>query len=411
MKNKKVAFVNSKGVKLSGRLDLPGNQIPKTYAIFAHCFTCNKNLNAVRNISKALTTRGFGVFRFDFTGLGQSEGEFSNTNFSSNIEDLEDVAKYMVREFGTPELMIGHSLGGAAAIFASKRIPSIRSTATIGAPSSPQHVQHLFKNSIEEIQENGVAIVDIGGREFPISSQFIKDISEKNMNEEVKSLRKPLLIMHSPQDRVVEVKNAAEIYSAAMHPKSFISLDGADHLLSRKEDSSYVGGVIAEWASRYIKLDEKETLQTSGQVTVRIGSDGFTTDILAAGHTLIADEPESVGGDDFGPSPYDLLLSSLGACTAMTLRMYADRKKWNLEEVIIHLKHGKTYNTDCKNCDEKEAKVDLIEKSIELVGDLDDSQKNRLMEIADKCPVHKSLNNTVIIQSTLKDEVTNANKN
>lgn len=411
MKNKKVEFVNSKGIKLSGKLELPVNQLPKSYAIFAHCFTCNKNLNAVKNISRALTSHGFGVLRFDFTGLGESEGDFSATDFSSNIEDLEDVAEYMIKEFGAPELLIGHSLGGAAVIFASAKIPSIKSVATVGAPSSPQHVQHLFKSNIEEIKENGVAIVEIGGRSFPISAQFIEDISGKNMNKVLYSLNKPLLIMHSPQDKVVEIKNAAEIYSAAKHPKSFISLDGADHLLSKKEDSVYVGSVIAQWASRYIKLNEEETIKTSEQVVVKIGNKGLTTDILAAGHPITADEPESAGGDNFGPSPYDLLLASLGACTAMTLRLYADRKKWNLDEVIIHLSHGKTYTADCKNCDEKGAKLDHIEKSISLIGNLDDSQKQRLLEIADKCPVHKSLSNTIIIKSELKKEVTRAHKN
>jgi uncharacterized OsmC-like protein/alpha/beta superfamily hydrolase len=411
MKNKKVEFVNSKGIKLSGKLELPVNQLPKSYAIFAHCFTCNKNLNAVKNISRALTSQGFGVLRFDFTGLGESEGDFSATDFSSNIEDLEDVAEYMIKEFGAPELLIGHSLGGAAVIFASAKIPSIKSVATVGAPSSPQHVQHLFKSNIEEIKENGVAIVEIGGRSFPISAQFIEDISGKNMNKVLYSLNKPLLIMHSPQDKVVEIKNAAEIYSAAKHPKSFISLDGADHLLSKKEDSVYAGSVIAQWASRYIKLNEEETIKTSEQVVVKIGNKGLTTDILAAGHPITADEPESAGGDNFGPSPYDLLLASLGACTAMTLRLYADRKKWNLDEVIIHLSHGKTYTADCKNCDEKGAKLDHIEKSISLIGNLDDSQKQRLLEIADKCPVHKSLSNTIIIKSELKKEVTRAHKN
>ncbi|MFT5337262.1 MAG: putative OsmC-like protein/alpha/beta superfamily hydrolase [Luteibaculaceae bacterium] len=411
MKNKKVEFVNSKGIKLSGKLELPVNQLPKSYAIFAHCFTCNKNLNAVKNISRALTSHGFGVLRFDFTGLGESEGDFSATDFSSNIEDLEDVAEYMIKEFGAPELLIGHSLGGAAVIFASAKIPSIKSVATVGAPSSPQHVQHLFKSNIEEIKENGVAIVEIGGRSFPISAQFIEDISGKNMNKVLYSLNKPLLIMHSPQDKVVEIKNAAEIYSAAKHPKSFISLDGADHLLSKKEDSVYAGSVIAQWASRYIKLNEEETIKTSEQVVVKIGNKGLTTDILAAGHPITADEPESAGGDNFGPSPYDLLLASLGACTAMTLRLYADRKKWNLDEVIIHLSHGKTYTADCKNCDEKGAKLDHIEKSISLIGNLDDSQKQRLLEIADKCPVHKSLSNTIIIKSELKKEVTRAHKN
>lgn len=404
MKDKTIEFVNSKGIKLSGKLELPADRSPKSYAIFAHCFTCSKNLNAVKHISRALTTNGFGVLRFDFTGLGQSGGDFASTNFTTNIEDLEDVANYMSKELGAPELLVGHSLGGAAVIFASARIQSIKSVATIGAPSSPQHVQHLFKTKIEEIKTNGISLVDIGGRSFHISAQFIEDISSSNMTKVLKSMEKPLLIMHSPQDKVVGIKNATEIYSFANHPKSFISLYGADHLLSKKEDSIYAGKVVAEWASRYINLNKEKTLKTTDQVVVKIGSKGLTTDILAGEHNLTADEPENVGGDNFGPSPYDLLLSSLGACTAMTLRLYANQKKWNLEEVIIHLSHGKTYIKDCQNSDEKSAKVDRIEKRIVLIGNLDHSQKQRLLEIANKCPVHKSLNNEIIIDSQLQNE-------
>ena len=245
MKNKRIEFTNSRGIVLSGRIEFPANQHPKSYALFSHCFTCNKNLTAVKNIARTLTQHGFGVLRFDFTGLGQSGGEFSNTDFSSNVKDLEDVASYMEKEFEAPELLIGHSLGGAAAIFASKKIPSIKATVTIGAPSSPQHVQHLFKSSVAEIKEKGIATVEIGGRSFPISKQFVDDLSNKNLPEVAKSLRKPILIMHSPQDTVVEIKNAAEIYAAAKHPKSFISLEGADHLLTQKEDSIYAANVIA----------------------------------------------------------------------------------------------------------------------------------------------------------------------
>ncbi|MFI8606569.1 alpha/beta fold hydrolase [Cellulophaga baltica] len=401
MKNKTISFKNSKGVMLSGKLELPANQHPIAYALFAHCFTCNKNLTPVRNISRALTLQGFGVIRFDFTGLGQSEGDFSDTNFSSNIQDLEDVANYMALELEAPKLIIGHSLGGAAAIYAARKISSVDAVATIGAPSSPQHVQHLFKNGLEAIEANGKAMVNIGGRPFAIAKQFIEDLSSKNMSAIVKSLRKPLLILHSPQDTTVGIKNAAEIYAEAMHPKSFVSLDGADHLLSDKEDSAYVGNLIAQWASRYIKKEDKKKLTTSKQVVVQIGNESLTTSILAAGHPLIADEPESVGGNNFGPAPYDLLLSSLGACTAMTLQLYANLKKWDLKEVIVHLTHGKDYRKDCMECDEKKSKIDHITKNIELIGDLDEAQKKRLLEIADKCPVHKTLHQSVVVTSNL----------
>ncbi|MDO6738848.1 bifunctional alpha/beta hydrolase/OsmC family protein [Wenyingzhuangia sp. 2_MG-2023] len=401
MKTKNISFKNSKGILLSAKLELPADQHPDAYAIFAHCFTCNKNLTAVRNISKALTQNGFGVLLFDFTGLGQSEGDFSETNFTSNIQDLEDVSEYMTQELQAPKLIVGHSLGGAAAIFAGKNISSIQAIATIGAPSSPQHIQHLFKNDIEKIEANGKAIVTIGGRSFPISKQLIDDISKTNMHEVVKTLRKPLLLLHSPQDTVVGIHNASEIYAQAMHPKSFVSLDGADHLLSNKEDSLYAGQIIAHWGSRYIDKSTEKKLKTSEQVVARIGNNGFTTDIIAAGHSLTADEPENVGGNNFGPSPYNLLLSSLGACTAMTLRMYADRKQWDLEEVIVHLSHNKDYAQDCKECDQPKSKIDLIEKRIELIGNLDETQKKRLLEIADKCPVHKTLHQPVSVTTTL----------
>ena len=398
MATKRLAFENSKGVELSGRLELPINQNPRAYAIFAHCFTCNKNLTAVKNISRALTSHGFGVLRFDFTGLGQSGGDFAETSFSSNVQDLIDVSHYLEKEYEAPKLIIGHSLGGAAAIFASKKIRSILATATIGAPSSPVHVAHLFESSLEQIKNEGHALVNIGGRSFPITNEFLKDISEKNMKEVVGDLRKPLLILHSPQDRIVGINNAAEIYAAAKHPKSFISLDGADHLLSSAEDSKYTGNVIAEWASRYIKFEKDRSLETSKQVVTRIGKEKYTTDILASNHTLVADEPLSVGGKNFGPSPYDLLLSSLGACTAMTLRMYADRKKWALEEVVVHLNHRKE---SIENDEHKKMIVDYFDKEIEIIGNLDDAQRNRLMEIADRCPVHRTLHNKVIIESKM----------
>ncbi len=401
MKNQKIAFTNSKGITLSAKLELPTHQHPKAYAIFAHCFTCNKNLTAVRNIARALNKHGFGVMRFDFTGLGESEGNFSNTNFSSNIKDIEDVARFMEKELEAPTLLIGHSLGGAAAIFSSKSIASIQAVVTIGAPSAPQHVQHLFQNSLETIKQEGSAQVNIGGRSFPISQQFIEDISAKNMTEILSTLKKPLLIMHSPQDSIVEIKNAAEIYAAAKHPKSFISLDGADHLLSNKKDSVYAGNVIAEWASRYINPAEKEALHTNEQVVVSIGEDAYTTDILAAGHLLVADEPEALGGNNFGPAPYDYLLTSLGACTAITLRMYAERKKWNLEKAIVHLTHRKDYANNLNPNEKSTIKLDHITRKIELYGALDEAQKKRLLQIADKCPVHQLLHKPVQVETIL----------
>lgn len=397
----KIEFQNEDAYQLSARLDLPIDQKPHAYAIFAHCFTCNKNLNAVRNISRALTQHGFAVLRFDFSGLGESEGEFADTNFSSNVQDLIAAADYLERTYEAPKLVVGHSLGGAAAIFAANALKSVEAVATIGAPASPEHVQHLFQHSLEEIENNKVAEVNIGGRLFKIKKQFVDDLNSKNMSHVLKNLRKPILIQHSPQDTTVGIANAAEIYGAAMHPKSFVSLDGADHLLSEKADSIYSGNLIASWAARYIKPNDKVVLKKAKQVTVRIGDEGFTSDIIAGKHYLRADEPVSVGGNDYGPNPYELLLSSLGACTVMTLKMYAARKKWPLEEAVVHLSHGKTYVDDCKSCEEGGTKIDVIEKSIELKGDLDEKQRKRLLQIADKCPVHKTLHSEVSIKTVL----------
>jgi putative redox protein len=391
----KVTFKNRNNQQLSAKLEYPDNQPVHNYAIFAHCFTCNKNLLAIRNIARALNKEGIAVLRFDFTGLGESEGDFVDTNFSSNINDLIDAAKFVEDNYKAPSIIIGHSLGGAAAIFAAKQIESVKAVATIGAPSSPAHVQHLFGSDLSEIEKDGVAKVSIGGREFKLAKQFIDDIESKSMESCIKSLRKPILVIHSPQDTVVGIQNAKEIYHSAFHPKSFISIDGADHMLSNKKDSNYVGEVIAGWASRYIDVPEETNIKTQHQVAVSLGNEGYTTEVVAGNHKLIADEPESVGGNDFGPAPYDFVLSGLGACTAMTLRMYADRKQWNLEKVILHLDHSKELIEN--------KKVDIFTRDIQISGNLDATQKARLIEIANKCPVHKTLHNSSIIKTNLQD--------
>lgn len=401
--SKRFTFKNSSGHELSARIELPSNQQPAACAVFAHCFTCSKDLSAVRNISRALTEEGIAVLRFDFTGLGQSGGDFADSNFSSNVEDLICAAEALKEEFEAPQLMIGHSLGGAAAVFAASQLKYIRAVVTIGSPSDPEHVQHLFSESIDEIHAKDSALVNIGGRDFTIKKQFVQDLQDRDMAEVVKGLRKPILVMHSPQDLIVGIRNAAKIYEAAMHPKSFISLDGADHLLTNKADSTYVGTVIAGWADRYLDLSENEKLRTENQVSVRIGTDGYTTDIVAGKHALRADEPESVGGNNFGPNPYDLLLASLGACTAMTMRMYANRKQWPLEEVTVHLEHSKRYEEDSDPSSTNKGRIDHIERYIEIEGDLDDKQKARLMEIADRCPVHRTLHGEVVVQTEMKE--------
>lgn len=401
MKSIKKTFTNLEGTELSGRLEFPLHQKPIAFALFAHCFTCNKNLTAISNISRSLTSRGIAVLRFDFTGLGESDGDFEETNFTNNIDDLVAAATFLETEYQAPNILIGHSLGGAAAIFAANRIPSVNAVATIGAPADPSHVKHLIKTAIPEIERMGKAQIDIGGRPFVIQKQFIDNLENQGMSKELKRLKRPILILHSPQDNTVSISNAASIYTAAMHPKSFISLDGADHLLSRKEDSLYAGEIIASWASRYLAMPESTILETDKQVVTRIGESGFTTDIMAGIHGLLADEPASSGGKGLGPSPYDYILAGLGACTAMTLRLYADHKKWDLQEVRVHLQHEKVHANDCEECETKPVMLDRVERHIEIEGNLDDTQRNRLVEIANKCPVHKTLASEVVVETFL----------
>ncbi|MBU2914632.1 bifunctional alpha/beta hydrolase/OsmC family protein [Reichenbachiella agariperforans] len=402
MPTKKLTFQNTEGHELSAHLELPIDAHPIAYAIFAHCFTCNKNFHAVRHISEALTHQGIAVLSFDFTGLGQSEGDFSDTNFSSNVEDLVAAAKALTDAYEAPRLLIGHSLGGAAVIFAGRQIKSVEAVATVGAPSSPAHVSHLIQGDIEKIKNQDAAEVSIGGRTFNVKKQFLEDISSQNMPETVRELKEALLIMHSPQDEIVDINHAAKLYEYAMHPKSFVSLDGADHLLTSEGDSRYAGDVIATWAKRYLPKVAPIQLKTKQQVVVQIGSEGYVSEILAGKHRLRADEPQDVGGNDFGPSPYELLLSGLGACTAMTIRMYADRKGWGLDNVHVHLSHKKDYAKDCQECDDK-SKIDVIDRTIKIEGDLDDAQKKRLLEIANKCPVHRTLHSQVEVNTSLTD--------
>lgn len=402
MRSKKVEFQNVNGYQLSARLELPANSHPHTYALFAHVFTGNKNLTAVRHISRALTVHGIAVLRFDFTGLGESEGDFADTNFTSNVEDLIAAAEFLEKNYEAPSIMVGHSLGGAAAIFAAHRLESIRAIATIGAPSEPDHVSHLLQDKLEAIEAQGTAKVSIGGRQFTIKKQFLDDIRSKNMFQILRNLHKPLLVLHSPQDRIVEIENASNIYHAAFHPKSFVTLDGADHMLTQKNDAAYTGRVIASWVTRYLELPDRDILKTDRQVVARLGEVGFTTEIMAGNHGLLADESESVGGDDFGPSPYQYLSTALGACTAMTLQMYARRKGWDLKQVQVHVDHGKRYAEDCDDCENPKSKLDHFDRVIEMEGDLNSEQITRLLEIADRCPVHRTLHREIKISTVLR---------
>jgi len=394
MPSNRVKFTNEDGYELSARLELPANQHPHTFAIFAHCFTCSKNLPAVRNISRALTTEGIAVLRFDFTGLGDSEGEFEDTNFSSNVQDLMAAAKYLEDNYKGPKILIGHSLGGAAVLVAAAKLDCVDAVATIGAPYDPTHVSHLFDDNVNEIEVLGEANVSIGGRPFKVKKQFLDDLKQQVDYENLKDLRKALLVMHSPQDRTVGIENAQKIYTSAHHPKSFITLDGADHLMSDREDSIYAGNMIANWSRKYIDFPEKAKIAGAKEVSVRTGNEDYTTDVQVRKHSLTADEPEELGGNDFGPSPFELVGSGLGSCTSITMQMYAKRKGWDLEEVLVHIDHSKGPSEI-----DPDKTVNHFERIIEMRGNLDESQRARLMMIANKCPVHRMLESEVIIKT------------
>lgn len=401
MARTKVQFNNKQNEKLEGILELPDNQKAHNFIVFAHCFTCTKNLIAVANICAALTEAGFGVLRFDFTGLGESEGNFSETNFSGNVEDLIAAADFLEKDYRAPSILVGHSLGGTACIFAGDKLPSVKAVAVIGSPSDPQHVAHLIKNREDEIIKTGKAIVNIGGRDFTIKKQFLDDLKNKPIQNILRDWKKSLLILHSPQDRIVGIDNAEEIFKAAWHPKSFVSLDGADHLMSNRDDSAYVGQVIASWVTRYIDMPSIKATDSKAAVTVSLDhEDMFTTYVTSGNHRLIADEPVKVGGHDFGPTPYDYVAIGLAACTAMTMHMYARRKGWKLENTVIHVDHSNLHATDCKNCNDPNSRIHKFEKKIKMTGELDKEQHHRLMEIADRCPVHRTLLGSIEINSS-----------
>jgi len=405
MQTKVIKFKNSEELELSARLELPLGTKPTAYAIFAHCFTCGKNAKAATNISRQLTQNGFGVLRFDFTGLGQSEGDFAETGFTNNISDIVSAAEFLEEYYLAPSLLVGHSLGGTAVIHASAKIESVKAVCTIAAPAEATHVLRLLNRDRAEIEQKGKAEVNIGGRPFEIGNTFITDIEKHSTASVLADLKKAILVMHSPQDRVVGIDNAAELYTAARHPKSFISLDGADHLILNPHDAEYASGVLGAWVKRYISEDKTQYLETENQTAVRLSDAGFTTEVITGSHRFIADEPKSVGGNDLGPSPYQLLNAALGACTAMTLKMYADRKKWDLSEVTVHLDHKSQYAKDMENPESPKSKIDVFERKLQIKGDLDDDQKKRLLEIADKCPVHRTLTDTEVkIETSLLED-------
>lgn len=406
----KVQF-NSDGNVLSGLLESPDSDV-RCYALFAHCFTCGKDIAAASRIARALTKNGIAVLRFDFTGLGNSDGDFSNTNFSSNIQDLVAAADFLREEYQAPQLLIGHSLGGAAILSVAPQVPEAKAVATIGAPHEADHVVHNFEASIDEINKNGQAEVTLGVRKFFIKKQFLDDLEQYSANSAKKSLalKKAVLVMHSPIDSTVSINEAEKIYKDLKHPKSFVSLDNADHLLTKKADSEYVADTIASWASRYLPeraeaaAAEKPNADSAikkGHVMVEEKNHKFTQHVSSDSHYWLADEPVALGGDNTGPDPYEMMLAALGACTSMTLRLYATRKKLPLTHVKVELKHNRTHGKECENCEEKSETTEVINREITLVGDLNPEQRERLLEIADMCPVHKTLHANLEVSSSL----------
>jgi uncharacterized OsmC-like protein/alpha/beta superfamily hydrolase len=405
IRSDKVEFRGANGDLLAGRLDQPAGR-PQAFGLFAHCFTCSKDVFAAQRIATGLAKRGIAVLRFDFTGLGNSAGDFGNTNFSSNIADLVAAADFLRAQHQAPQILIGHSLGGAAVRLAAMKIPECAAVATLNASFDPQHVQHLFADSLDTIRREGAATVTLAGRSFTLRKDFVDDLMTHAPAENLRQLKRALLIFHGTQDEIVGIENARLAYEAALHPKSFVALDAADHFISKREDAAYVADLLAAWIHRYLDRGSMvaEPVAGTGTVVVTGAGEGMFPQLISAhGHRLRADEPVEVGGTDSGPGPYDFLLAGLGACTAMTLRMYAERKKWPLENAQVTLRHAKIHAADCAECETKAGMLDRIERIIRLDGPLDTERKARLMEIADKCPVHRTLTSEIRIETRVAD--------
>ncbi|HSY57549.1 MAG TPA: bifunctional alpha/beta hydrolase/OsmC family protein [Bradyrhizobium sp.] len=407
MPTERFQFEGSEGQQLAAALDTP-NGPARAYALFAHCFTCGKDVLAAKRIAVALSAKGIAVLRFDFTGLGSSEGDFANSTFSSNVADLVRAADHLRKTFQAPALLIGHSLGGAAVLAAASQIPEANAVVTIAAPSDPTHVMGQFADSIEKIRKDGQAEVSLAGRPFTIKREFLDDIAEHGLMAHIAGLHKALLVMHAPTDDTVGIDNATRIFVTAKHPKSFVSLAGADHLLSNRRDSAYVADVIAAWASRYLDAAAPEEAVDLGDaprnvVVQETGNSKFQQSVSAGPHRLLADEPKAAGGDDTGLSPYDFVLAGLGACTSMTMRLYADRKSLPLTRTTVTLRHSKIYAQDCAECETRDGMLDQIERVIAMEGALSSEQRQKLMEIADKCPVHRTLTSEIHIVTRAAD--------
>jgi len=404
--SQKVAFSGSQGEELAALMEFPDDGKPHAFALFAHCFTCSKDSVAASRVSRALAAMGVATLRFDFTGLGSSQGDFANTNFSSNVADLLAAVDHLRAEYEAPSILIGHSLGGAAVLAAAGQVPEAKALVTIGAPADPAHVQHNFAAAVPEIEASGEAVVDLGGWPFRIKKQFLDDIEDQKLHDAIAGMNKALLIFHAPGDACVGIENAERIYRAARHPKSFVTLDDADHLLLRRENGKYVAKVIAAWVQRYLPAPSPaEPVPQNVVEAAETGAGRFAQAVRVGSHAFPADEPRSVeGGTDTGPSPYDLVLAGLGACTSMTLRMYADRKGLPLEKVSVRLKHRKIHAEGCLSCETETGRIDHIERDLVLTGDLNAGQRTKLLEIADKCPVHRTLESEVKIDTRLDSD-------
>lgn len=407
MPTERFQFTGEGGHQLAAALELPDGE-PAAFALFAHCFTCGKDTLAAKRISVALAARGIAVLRFDFTGLGSSEGDFANSTFSSNVADLVHAADHLRATRNAPSILIGHSLGGAAILAAAGKIPEVKAVATIAAPSDPGHVTGLFKEHLDNIRAQDEVEVSLAGRPFRIKREFLDDIVEHELMQDVTGLHKALLVMHSPVDDTVGIDNATRIFVAAKHPKSFVSLDHADHLLTKPADALYAAELIAAWTSRYIDTGKPakamDLAEVPRKVVVQETRKSKFNQIISVGpHRLVADEPVAAGGEDAGPGPYDFLLAGLGACTSMTMRLYADRKSLPLDRVTVTLKHSKIYAKDCAECDTHDGMLDQIERDIAIDGALDAEQRKKLMEIADKCPVHRTLTSEIRIVTKAVD--------
>ena len=403
-KRTKLEFPGTDGLMLAGLLETPDSN-SHSFALFAHCFTCSKDVVSASRIARALVARGYAVLRFDFTGLGGSDGDFANSNFSSNVNDLVLAADYLRENYRAPSLLIGHSLGGAAVLAAAHAMPEVQGVVTIGAPADPQHVVKQFGYKIDEIDQAGVAEVQLAGRPFTIKKQFLEDLADQYQEEKIAKLKKALLVFHSPVDATVSINEAEKIYRNAKHPKSFVSLDDADHLLTKARDAEYVAAIIAAWATRYIaepeNIEQKSNTITAGHVMVAEKNKQFTRTVITDSHVWLADEPTAVGGGDLGPDPYEHLLAALGTCTSMTIRMYANHKKLPLDDVTVALSHDRQHVHDCEACDEAPMKLEVINSTVTLVGDLSEENRQRLLEIAGRCPVHRTLQSDLKIRTKL----------